>query len=344
MTEPGPPVALQRLLVEPSGLWAEAAVRLPGRDDVEWLDLRSRDLGGVEREPAGPAWRSATPPRAIYVPPLAPGEASRESELRAWCERSRIGLVEHRVAGREAIETPAGEATLAWDLLHLVLARSWDELAPAARRPPRRRSARSDEAKDDGASERDLYLWPLLPGLTDDRERVEAGLTALAAHGARRVVPLVARLSPGARRRLAESRGGGSFEALFHGGDADTGAFAARCRSHGLDFLPFRPRTPAEEVAGRRLALEVAAELALIGDLSIEVGRSEARAQSLYAASRWFDACRFDVLALEREGNLGIVPGMDTEIAAVVADLAAGAERSGPLRKLAARYRRRRDR
>ena len=316
------PVALIQLTTEPSNLWAQATVRFGGRSDVPWVDLRSRDLGGLEDSIKGAPWRSSTLPRSIYLPPPAEDEVDTAVALRSWCASEDIAVVEHRVAG-------TGEAvlqerqTLAWDLLDVVLSGRWDRLGSLA----------------PGA----LFLWPLVAGLSDGGAAVERGLDRLAPLQPSRVVPVVPELSPRARRALADASGEDVFGAVFHGVRADARSFAAACRSRRIDFLPRRLAPPIGVESAPRLAPLVAAELALIADLSIDVGESEARAQLYYGAARWFEATRHDVRGLLREGNLDVVPRMDSQIATVVAELASGAERSTLLETLTRRFARRVD-
>jgi hypothetical protein len=235
--------------------------------------------------------------------------------LRDWCARRGAVLIEHRIAGVDGAE-PAADAVL-WDLGDVLLGGAWDTLSA----PP-------------GA----VFLWPLLGGLTDGADLVASGLARLVSLGAETVVPLVPRLSPGAGRRLAERLGGGAFEAIFHGPEVEPRAFAAACRAHGIDFLPrrFLPRGTAPAL--RPLERRIAAELALLGDLSLELGASEVRAQDYFRAARWFESSHHDTRGLVRDGNLDVVPWLDEEMAAVVVDLAAGARRSRRLEEQARVY------
>lgn len=314
-----PPVALGQQIPEPSNLWTDASVRWPGRRDVSWIDLRSRDLGGVS-QPTGPRWRSRSSPQSVYIPPLAQDLVVQAGELVTWCVSSDVRIVEHIIVGL----SDAGEARTVdrvFDLLDSLLEGDWARLESI---PP-------------GA----LLSWPLVPGLSDTEELLSRGLERLSQLSPLAVVPTVPELTPAARRALSERYGGEAFEAVFHPHPPDPRAFAGRCLDRGIDFLPRRARPVGRAAGARDLQRTIADELGLIADLRREAESSAAGAQSFYGAARWFESTAHDVRSLLREGNLDIIPWVDREIASVAEDLASGKERSELLIRVARRYARR---
>lgn len=166
-------------------------------------------------------------------------------------------------------------------------------------------------------------VWPLIAGLTDRPDLVAAGLDALAAAGAAAVQPVVPRLAPADRRRLAESAGDEAFDLLFHGGEPDERAFARAAAARGLGFLLPRPlpRPPLAGAANRRIA----ADLGVAGELWLRLGRTPSQAQAFFRAARWADETGYDLPALAREGNLGVVAAVDDASRALIEEAAASA-------------------
>ncbi|MGE5827546.1 MAG: radical SAM protein, partial [Micromonosporaceae bacterium] len=94
-----------------------------------------------------------------------------------------------------------------------------------------------------------VLMAPILPGLTDTDESIEATVAAIAASGASRVVPLPLHLRPGAREWylawLTRTHPGLSerYRGLFRGGSYSPAAYqrevtarvGAAARRHGLN-------------------------------------------------------------------------------------------------------------
>ncbi|MCB1054728.1 MAG: hypothetical protein KDD11_04360 [Acidobacteria bacterium] len=155
-----------------------------------------------------------------------------------------------------------------------------------------------------------VVVWPLIAGLTDGDEVVDEGLSRLAEAGVSVLQALTLQLSPGERRRLAEGAEDEAFHALFHRPPPSERAFARRAyQGHG--FAPFVSRPlPTEPLRGASNR-EVAGLLARAGDLCLRLAQPQGRSQGYFRAARWIDATEYDVAALAREGNLGVVGHVD---------------------------------
>jgi len=80
-----------------------------------------------------------------------------------------------------------------------------------------------------------------------------------------------------------------------------------------------------------------ATELAQTAELWLRLGRSEAAGEDLLRAARWVERSARDLRALVREGNLEVLPWLDSRSRGVVEDLVA--ERTPRLRtELAVEY------
>jgi hypothetical protein len=181
-------------------------------------------------------------------------------------------------------------------------------------------------------------VWPLIPGLGDRPDGWRRGCERLAAAGYATVQPLALGLDPADRRRLAERAPESAYHDLFHRlppAERDFSRVAA-----GFGLAPFLRRPVTERWPGARPDAPPAAEpppgspvgsaagsitpaaaafsnrrlaglLALAGELWLRVGRPEAQGQALFRAARWADDTGYDLAALAREGNLGVVAALD---------------------------------
>jgi hypothetical protein len=180
-----------------------------------------------------------------------------------------------------------------------------------------------------------VAVWPLIAGVTDDPEDWRLGVDRLVAAGVTALVPFALDLAPSERRRLAEWTDEDGYQALFHGSRPDERELARMASRAGLEVLARRPLIPGS--ARRAFCRRVATELAQAAELWSRLGRAEASGQDLLRAARWVERSPRDLRALVREGNLGVLPWLDSRSRAVVEDLAA--ERAPRLRvELEAEY------
>lgn len=284
-------------LPEPASLWIRYSPRVgrsfrrwPGPPQP-WLDL-ARGGRPVWESGAEDLPRLASDPLddTLWLPPVRPELSNRRDSLaRRHLERGTPVLIQ-QVVGAEAdawVEPSGapGEAVVVVDLTASLLAGDLEVLSRAAA----------------GA----VAVWPVLPGLSDGEEIQEEGCRRLAAAGVRCVQGVAPVLRPGDRRRLAEDRGEDVYHALFHGPTPDLAALARRVREAGME--PFVPRPlPRPPLQGRD-SRRVAGLLALAGELWHRLERPAARGQDLYRAGREVDRSPYDLAALAREGNLGLL-------------------------------------
>lgn len=278
-----------------------------------WLDLSRGRLMGLELL-GGPS--SADPPPlpdfaseplddVLYLPPVAP-ERTGERDALVHLHRSRGTPVIVQVTADEATgladrETAAGvhpvvdlTSALLSDRLELL-----DELAPAS-----------------------AVAWPLLPGLTDHRNLQEDACARLAAAGVEVLGGVVPELRPKDKRHLIEHFGDHLFDSLFHGDPPRLRDLARRAHAHGL--APFLerpvPRRPMLGIGNRRLA----GWLALAAELEERLGRSPEKTQVLFRAARESDRTTYDLEALARDGNLGVLDWLSPEARRIVEEGLAG--------------------
>jgi hypothetical protein len=131
----------------------------------------------------------------------------------------------------------------------------------------------------------------------------------------------VPRLTPAERRGLAAAAEPEAFDRLFHGPQPDERAFAAAAARRGLAALLPRPlpRPPLAGAGNRRLA----GHLALAGELWLRLARPPQQGHSFFRAARWADDTGYDVGALARDGNLGVVAALDAASRALVEEAVA---------------------
>jgi hypothetical protein len=146
---------------------------------------------------------------------------------------------------------------------------------------------------------------PLLPGVFGEEAHWVPWLRALAAAGPRTVVGVPVELTPVDRRRLAEIVGEERWERIFHGEPAGEREFARAAAAAGL--APFAPRPALALPPRQERNRELATALAEAGELWLRLGRAEGEGASLLAAARHVETTPLDLVALAREGNLGVV-------------------------------------
>jgi hypothetical protein len=256
-----------------------------------WIHLAGAALGdwGKGKLRAAESAVPAVPlDDVLYVPPVPPRRAAARDELARDRLMAGTPVLVQLLPGEESTVPPVAGAAFVIDLLQTLLERDLGAL----RRLPAGATA----------------AWPLLPGLTDDPALWELGCRDLAAAGVRCVQATALTLTPADRRRLAERWGGeeGTFDALFHREPRAERDFARVAHRHGLaPFLPRPlPRPPVLGAGNRRIG----GALALAAEVWLRLGRPVETGQALYRDARWADRTTYDLEALAREGNLGVLP------------------------------------
>jgi hypothetical protein len=290
------------VLPEPGQFWIRhAPKRWPGPVSW-WVDLARAEL-------AGSALQGSIPERAgeasfedvVYLPPVA-------SEAGLWrqhlIERSSalgVSVVVQLLPGEPV---PVGEGPVVFDLTLSLLERKLARLSQVVR----------------GS----WAVWPLIPGLTDERELWEEGLGHLARARVVGVHGLAPDLSAVQRRKLSAYGKVRSYRRLFHAGHPSVEAFARLTASHGLAFLPERPRGPGSGKKERNRAL--ATHFLCLADLWLRNQRAEGKGQDFFQVARWIEQEQADVSELARLGKLGSVEWLQPDCRREIETLAAGEE------------------
>jgi hypothetical protein len=279
--------------------WVRYAYRpWPGSPDL-WLDLLSRGLGqrAIRRQDSPEPLDLGPLDDVIYLPPVADSESGFRQELAERLVAGGAPVLLQSIPGTDA---GSGKMTPVFDVLDAVATGQLFKL----------------DLVPSGAA----VIWPLIRGYSDDRSQIDGGLQRLADAGATHVQGVVADLSPADRRRVVDVAGEEGFEELFHGPPPSERLFAAAVHRSGMNpFLPRpSPAAPSRLVNNRR----VAGILASIGELWLRLGRTESRGQAFYRAARWVDDDHHDVVAMAREGNLGVVTWLGEESRQVIQESA----------------------
>ena len=300
---------------EPGRFWIRYTPRGWPSPAAPWTDLAAGGLGAAARPGRGDRALPALPAESmddlLYLPPVpAALEVERRALARRWLAEGTPVLLQV-LLGIESVEraetTPrlaeAG-ATVVYDPLPALAAGGLGRL---------------ERALAAGLAPGAAAVWPLVPGLADDRRAVDRACGLLAAAGLAAVQPLRLHLTPADRRRLAETGGGSAYHALFHRPPPDVRAFARAAAACGLTpILPRplpRPPLVTAAVAGNR---RLAGLLAVAGELWLRLGRPESQAQGFFRAARWTDATPYDVASLAREQNLAVVEAVDEAARALI--------------------------
>ncbi|MEA2604158.1 MAG: hypothetical protein QOF89_5150 [Acidobacteriota bacterium] len=307
-------------LPEPGRFWIRYVPRSWEPPERPWVNLAAGKLGEWGRNPkAHPSdlFALADTPLddVLYLPPVLPRRAAARDEVARARLMAGTPVLVQLLPGDETTVPPVTGAAFVHDLLPALLDRDLGRL----RRLPAGASA----------------VFPLLPGVTDDPALWELACRDLAAAGVRCVQALTPSLEPADRRRLAERWGEEeAFEAVFHREAPAERDFARLAHRHGLEpFLPRPlPRPPVLGAGNRRIA----GVLALAAELWLRLGRPVETGQALYKDTRWIDRSPYDLEALAREGNLGVLP-LDTLSREIVAECAES-EGSEHLERLLAEY------
>lgn len=284
------------LLAEPGRFWIRWVPRGWQAPDRPWIHLATGKLGEPAK-PGRPADLAETRfDDVLYLPPVPKELAGERDELAQTCLERGTPVVLQLLAGEET----TAAAAVVIDLLRPLLTGDLAALSAGPR----------------GA----CAAWPLIAGLTDDPALWDSGCRRLAAAGVVAVQAVALQLAAGDRRSLARwaGREEEAFDALFHREPPDERAFAAAAHRHGLAPFLTRPlpRPPWPGASNLRLG----GALALAAELWLRLGRGVETGQALYRDARWIDRSLYDVAALEREGNLGVLP-LAAVSRAVVAEL-----------------------
>ncbi len=292
-------------LPEPGRFWIRYVPRSWEPPERPWVNLAAGTLGEWGRAPkprtSDLAALAGTPlDDVLYLPPVPPRRAAARDEVARARLMAGTPVLVQLLPGDESTVPSVTGAAFVFDLLPALLDRDFGRL----RRLPAGAAA----------------VFPLLPGVTDDPALWELACRDLAAAGVRCVQALAPTLTPADRRRLAERWGEEeAFEALFHREPPVERDFARLAHRHGLEpFLPRPlPRPPVLGAGNRRIA----GVLALAAELWLRLGRPVETGQALYRDARWIDRSPYDLEALAREGNLGVLP-LDATSREIVAEQA----------------------
>jgi len=303
-------------LPDPGRFWIRYVPRTWEPPEHPWVHLAEARLGEWGRtvsQKIAPAAESISALESLsdtplddvlYLPPVPSRRAAARDKLASSRLVDGTPVVLQLLPGDESTVPAVSGVAFVYDLLAALLIRDLERL-DRFQHPARA-----------------VAVWPLIAGLTDDPELWDAGCARLAAAGVRCVQAITPALDPASRRRLADRFGKEReeevFDALFHREPPPERDFARRAHRHGLDPFLRRPlpRPPVLRIENRRLG----GALALLAELWLRAGRPEVQGQSFYRAARWIDQTAYDVAALERDGNLAVLP-FDAASRAVVADL-----------------------
>lgn len=308
---PAPRVSSQR--PDPSRLWVRYSLRpWPGPAGF-WTDVAEAALGRAEQADDLELATAKELDDVLYLPPVVAEVAARRLRLVESLGERGTPVMLQLMPGEEKPEVEHGRAF--YDLLPTLLSGELDRLP--------------DLPEDS------LVVWPLIAGLTDLPQVVDAGLARLAASGVKVVRGLALVLPPAMRRSLAEIGGEAVFDRLFHAPPPSERLFAIRAAAAGLETFVNRPLPGGSRVRAHNRWL--AGELAMIGELWLRVERPEGRGQAFFRAARLIDQADRDLKALSREGNLGIVSWLDPVSSEVIQQLVADG-RSSLRQELQAEY------
>jgi hypothetical protein len=275
-------------LPEPGHFWIAYAPRSWRCDDQSWTDLARATLGGLEagaQDPL-PVFKEEEWADLFYLPPVAPTlVAGRDRLAQSLLTSGTPVLVQLRLGE----VCPMEGVKVIYDLLPILLDGGLQGLKdlPA------------------GCS----VVWPLIAGLSDSRQLWDEACDLMAMAQVEVVQPMLLELTPPMRRGLAEGKEDGVFDAIFHGQPPSERDFSRTASQHGLEIFSRRPasgKTP--RVRSNR---EIAAQLALVGELWLRLRLPEGQGQAYLRAARGAERSQHDLAALVREENLRVMDWLD---------------------------------
>lgn len=276
-------------LPEPNHFWIAYSSRTWRCTSRIYTDFANARLSGFQKAPLDremPDLDIEEVEDLLYLPPV---DRELEKARNRMIDRLHELRIPVLVGLRPGDKLPPDGANVLYDLLEPLLRADFEVLG--------------------GLPEGSSAVWPLLPGLTDHPETWEEGMTWLRSAKVRCVQPIVPELSPTMRRQLAEKYGEDAFDALFHREAPSERSFAVTADRFGLEVFFERPLTgngPRQE-ANRQLA----AKLALAGELWHRLDKPVAAGQGLLRASRGAEHSHHDLSGLARENNLKVLDWLD---------------------------------
>jgi hypothetical protein len=276
-------------LPEPNHFWIAYSSRTWRCTSRLYTDLANARLNGFQKGPLEremPDLDVEEVEDLLYLPPVDRELEASRNEMIVRLHELRIPVL---VQLRPGDAQPPDGSHVIYDLLEPLLRGEIEELS--------------------GLPEGSAAVWPLIPGLTDHPEAWEEGMTWLRNAKVRCVQPLVPELTPTIRRQLAERYGDQAFDALFHRDPPSERDFSNVADRYGLSIFCERPATgnsPRQE-----LNRQLAAKLALAGELWHRLEKPMAAGQGLLRASRGAENSHHDLAGLARENNLKVLDWLD---------------------------------
>lgn len=288
-----------RQIPEPGRFWIAHAPRTWRCAGGLWTDLATGQLGGLRHssESTIPQLEAQDLDDLLYLPPVTKKLRPARDRLVATCVESQTPVL---------VQLRPGEKTKGLDGAHIV----YDLLLPIL--------------EGDLDCLRDLApgstaVWPLIPGIGDHSDFWEEALILMSVAKVTTVQPMLLELTAVARRKLAEDRGDDVFDALFHGRPPTEESFARLAHERGFEVFWKRPETGTSK--RQQTNRQIAAELALTGELWGRLGNSVTVGQALLRAARGAENTPQDLTALTREKNLGLMSWLDARSTEIVKEI-----------------------
>jgi hypothetical protein len=302
-------------LSEPSRFWIAYSPRSWRSCNRPFTDLANMRLGGFGRSHSErdlPDLETDDVEDLLYLPPVDPDLAAARDDLARKLLDQGVALL---VQLRPGEKTEVKGVTIVFDLIEPLL--------------------RGEVQQINELEAGSQVVWPLISGLTDHPESWEEGLELLRSRQVGVVQALVPELSPPVRRQLAERYGDQAFDALFHGDTPSERRFAQAVSALGLGIFINRPLTGLS--LRQQSNRQIAAKLALAGELWHRMEKPIAAGQGLLRAARGAESSQHDLAALVRENNLKVMDWLDVPSFDMIRQLVRD-DRSSLLEILSAEY------